>query len=343
MGAAPGWLRLKGRALALAQPLSAHLELTYRCNWRCVFCYNPRHHDLRGLSGREWIAVLDDLRELGTLSVTLTGGEALTHPDFLEIARAVRSRSFTLRVLTNGTLVTEAMADALASLDPMAIELSLHGASAATHDRATGRPGSFAALLRALERMRRRGLSLLLKTPLTWMNEHELDAIIALAEGLGAPHKVDATITPRDDGDRGPLQYRASREAVERMYRRVAERGRLPAVEREAGAVNCGLGRLTVAIDPEGNVYPCLQWKRTSLGNVRQAPLRELWRTSPERAEAAGVAVAANDTLMGMGEALRRFPFCPALAFERTGDPLRPGEQHTLEAETVQRIREGRA
>ena len=41
--------RLKQLALERAQPLSASLELSYRCNWRCVFCYNPRHNDLRGL------------------------------------------------------------------------------------------------------------------------------------------------------------------------------------------------------------------------------------------------------------------------------------------------------
>ena len=54
--------RLKQVALERAQPLAASLELTYRCNWRCVFCYNPRHHDRRGLSGAEWLGVLDGLR-----------------------------------------------------------------------------------------------------------------------------------------------------------------------------------------------------------------------------------------------------------------------------------------
>ena len=82
--------RLKQMAVERAQPLSASLELTYRCNWRCVFCYNPRHHDRRGLSGAEWVGVLDELRALGTLYVALTGGEPLTHPEFSAIARGVR-------------------------------------------------------------------------------------------------------------------------------------------------------------------------------------------------------------------------------------------------------------
>jgi MoaA/NifB/PqqE/SkfB family radical SAM enzyme len=339
--AVTGWLRLKRRALGLAQPLSANLELTYRCNWRCVFCYNPRHHDRRGLSGAEWIAVLDDLRALGTLSVALTGGEALLHPEFLSIARAARERRLAVRVFTNGTLVDDAMADALAALDPMGVELSLHGATAETHDRTTGRPGSFAALLEALARLQRRGLPLLVKTPVTRLNEHELEAIVELADRLDVPHKLDAALTPRDDGDPGPLGYRASPAAVERMYRLVAKRGRLPHADREPGMVNCGLGRITLAVDPEGNVYPCLQWKRSSLGNVRRTPLRELWRDSLERQEAARVAVAANEAMRDRGGAASSFPFCPALAFQNTGDPLQPDPFHLEQAETVARVRAG--
>ncbi len=130
--------RLKQIAFERAQPLSASLELTYRCNWRCVFCYNPRHHDLRGLSTARWLSLLDELRALGTLYVALTGGEPLSHPEFLTIARGVRERAFALRILTNGALVTEALAGEIARLLPMAVELSLHGAR--RRDATTARP-----------------------------------------------------------------------------------------------------------------------------------------------------------------------------------------------------------
>jgi MoaA/NifB/PqqE/SkfB family radical SAM enzyme len=332
-------LALKMRALARAQPLSAYLELTYACNWRCVFCYNPRHHDVGRLSVEEWTGVLDDLRALGTLNVTLTGGEPLTHPRFLDIARAVRERAFTLRLLTNGTLVTERLADEIAALRPLGVEMSIHGARAETHERATAAPGSFEALLVALERLKRRGVPLVLKTVLTRLNEAELDEMIAFVAGLGVPYRLDSTLTPRDNGDRGPLAFRASPEAVERLYRRLAAIGQLPEAERWTGGSNCGLGRVTVAIDPEGNVYPCMQWRHSSLGNVRATRLAELWRGSPVREHSAGVSREANDRLAGSGQALSRFPFCPALAQQRSGDPLALDEQHRFEADLAARIR----
>jgi len=331
--------RLKQIAHERAQPLSASLELTYRCNWRCVFCYNPRHNDLRGLPTARWLGLLDELRALGTLYVALTGGEPLTHPDFLTIARGARERAFALRILTNGALVTEAMAHEIAGLLPMAVELSLHGARAETHDRATATPGSFDAMLRGLDRLRERGVPLVLKAPVTRLNEDELDGMREIAGTRGVPLRLDAMLTPRDDGDMGPLAYRASQAGLVRMYRALAEQGMAPQEERVKGGTNCGLGRTTLAIDPEGNLFPCLQWRRAPLGNVREAALAEVWRGSEERERAAAVARAANDRLAEAGPVLAAFPYCPALAQQLTGDPLEPDAGHVEQAEAAARAR----
>ena len=269
--------RLKQVALERAQPLAASLELTYRCNWRCVFCYNPRHHDRRGLSGAEWLAVLDDLRALGTPLRRAHRRRAAHPPDFLAIARGVRERAFALRILTNGALVTDALAAEIAALRPLAVELSLHGAPRETHDRATATPGSFDAMLRGARPPPRAGdVPVVLKTPLTRLNEAEMDGMRRIA-----------------DGARRALAARPRAHAARRRRRRAA---RLPGLARgggpdvpgrsrpsassrtrsgSPGGTNCGLGRTTIAVDPEGNVFPCLQWRRAPLGNVRETPLRD--------------------------------------------------------------------
>lgn len=336
-GAAPtgSFAALKQRALRVARPLSVHLELTYACNWRCVFCYNPRHHDLRRLTASEWQPVLDDLRELGALTVTLTGGEPLRHPEFFEIATAVRARALALKVYTNGALVDGDVARRLAALRPLAIELSLHGASAAVHDQATGRAGSFEALWTGIGHLRAHGVRLLIKTPLTRLNEHELDALIARVAAEGLPHTLDPTLTPNDNGDLAPLSYAASAVGVARLMEALQRVGRLPHVERETGGVNCGLGRLTLAVDPEGNVFPCLQWRRRALGNVRAQRLATLWQASDERAAAAAVARNANDALVRRGGSAASFPFCPALALQATGDALEPDAAFLARAEAA--------
>jgi MoaA/NifB/PqqE/SkfB family radical SAM enzyme len=330
---------LQERALRRAQPLAALLELTYACNWRCVFCYNPRHHDQRRLSGAEWAQVIADLRALGTLNVTLTGGEPLTHPEAFEVMSAVRSQAMTFRLFTNGSLVTDEVAQRLVALRPLAVELSLHGASSETHDRSTATPGSFDALWRGVAALKRHGLPIVLKTPLTRINEDELEEMIALTEREGVPYNLDAALTHRDDGDPAPLQYSVTRQGLDRYYALLAEHKRIPVSHRTVGGVNCGLGRTTLAVDPEGNVYPCPQWRKSSLGNVRQTPLVKLWHGSSVRVEAAAVAQKANDALLAAGGPMAYFPFCPAVAQERTGDPIHADPLHLAEAEAAERAR----
>jgi MoaA/NifB/PqqE/SkfB family radical SAM enzyme len=256
VAAATASARLKQRAVALAQPLSAYLELTYRCPWRCPFCYNPRRSDLVPLVAEEWSAVLDELRRLGTLAVILTGGEPLARPDFFEIAETARARAFALVVFTNGVLVDDQAADRLARLDPVAVELTLHGACAASHDRATGTPGSFEALQAAIARLLARKLRIRLKTPVTTTNVGELEAMVDFAARLGVPYQLDPTITARQGSRRRSRLCSVSAEGLEKTSRLTAERGRLPRAERVAGGVNCGLGRSTLAISPEGDVSP---------------------------------------------------------------------------------------
>jgi MoaA/NifB/PqqE/SkfB family radical SAM enzyme len=274
--------------------------------------------------------------------VALTGGEPLTHPDFLAVARGVRERAFALRILTNGALVTDALAAEIAALRPLAVELSLHGADAGTHDRATATPGSFDSLLRGLDRLVARGVGVVLKTPLTHLNEAGMDGMRRIAEERGVPWRIDPVLTPRDDGDPGPLAFRASAAAVERTFRELKALGQLPHEERVAGGTNCGLGRTTIAVDPEGNVFPCLQWRRAPLGNVRETALRAMWAGSGERLAAATVAREANDRMVEAGSALASFPFCPALALQRTGNPLLPDESHRAQAEAAERVRRHR-
>jgi MoaA/NifB/PqqE/SkfB family radical SAM enzyme len=337
-----GAYRMKLRALELAQPLNAQLELTYACNWRCVFCYNPRHFDRKRMTADEWIAVLDELRALGTLTVTLTGGEPLTHPEFFRIAEAARERAFALRIFTNAVRVDDEAADRIAALLPLAVEVSIHGATAEVHDAATATAGSFDAAFAGIDRLAARGVAVVVKTPVTSINEHQIDDILTMIAARELPLQIDPHITPRDDGSTEPLRYAASRDAVRRVLATGLGSGAIPLVARSAGGANCGIGRITLAVDPEGNVYPCMQWRQRALGNVRETRLRDLWHASDVRAETAAMAVTVNDHLLAQGGALAEYPFCPALAMQETGNPLVPDEGFRIRAGIAAELRADR-
>jgi MoaA/NifB/PqqE/SkfB family radical SAM enzyme len=65
-------------------PFSVVFEITDQCNLECLHCYQG-NGGKEGLGFYEIKSILDDLEKLGTMKVTLTGGEPLLREDFTEI------------------------------------------------------------------------------------------------------------------------------------------------------------------------------------------------------------------------------------------------------------------
>lgn len=314
---------------------SVLVELTYRCNLDCFFCYNDLH--LRGepLSREQYFRFFDDLREMEVMNLSLSGGEPLAHPDFLALGARARELGFVVRVKSNGHALRGELARRVRDeVDPFLIEVSLHGASAATHDRQTRVPGSFERLLANLEELRSLGLRVKLNSTLTAWNEGEIEGMFAVADALGLPLQVDPEVTPKDDGSREPLQVAATREGVLRLFRLQFERGRGsegPSVEVARGGddgtlpapvhKHCGAGSSGIAVDPYGNVYPCVQWRRP-VGNLHRQPIGEIWHGSADLAEVRETTVEVKERLRVLGSGSYLLNFCPGSAATQTGSPL---------------------
>ena len=90
---------------------------------------------------------------------------------------------------------------------------------------------------------------------------------------------------------------------------------------RPGPSKHCGAGSSGIAVDPYGNVYPCVQWRRP-VGNLHRQTIREIWHGSADLAE------VRRTHRGGQGEARGRRPggqllnFCPGLAAATSGDPL---------------------
>ncbi len=307
---------------------SALLELTYRCNLDCTFCYNDR--ELRGtpLSLDQYDRLLQDLCDMGTLNLALSGGEPLAHPDFFRIGARARELGFAVRVKSNGHALRGTMLRRLKDeIDPFSFDLSLHGADAETHDRQTRVPGSFAALMRNVREMRALGMRLKFNVPLTCWNEHHIEQIFAIADELGVSLQVDSSITPRDNGDRAPLALAASPEGLTRLGEivglRRAEGGETDAEPPEVITPpdkHCGSGSATATIDPFGNVYPCVQLRRAA-GSLHSQSIGEIWRNSQVLAEVRGLTAQVKQWIDTLGPGGKSMGFCPGIAYAQRAAP----------------------
>ncbi len=281
---------IKGKIRRQSILHEAMLELTYKCNLDCFFCYNDRKLEGRPLSVADYETLLDDLERMGVLFIVLTGGEPLIHPHFYEIGRAARDRGFAIRVKTGAHGLHGRTAERLkAEVNPLQTEISLHGATAEAHDRQTQVPGSFDKLIVAIPELLALDLRPSFVTTLTAWNEHQVEQMFSLSDQLGVRLRFQGPVAPRDDGDTSPFAIQPSRAGWEKVTEIAKRRREEVPVEMDCsskGRVNepgelkphCGVGSEEVLVDPYGSVFPCLHVRR-SAGNVHQDSIEEIWKS----------------------------------------------------------------
>jgi radical SAM protein with 4Fe4S-binding SPASM domain len=284
---------LQGRQSAHRLPLNGTIEVTRRCPLVCGHCYNNLPmgdaEAQRGeLSYAEHAQLLDELADAGCLWLLYTGGEIFARRDFLDIYTYAKKKGFLLTLFTNGTLVTERIADHLVQWRPFAIEITLYGATRETYERLTGIPGSYEKCLRGIRLLKERGLPLALKTVAVSINRHELIAMQTMADDLGVAFKFDSMINPRLDCSQSPAALRLTpEESVEldlRDPRRADEwvrfadhvRNVLDAAPPSDTVYQCGGGINAFAIDPYGRMSICVLSEKDKV-DVRSGRFREGW------------------------------------------------------------------
>jgi MoaA/NifB/PqqE/SkfB family radical SAM enzyme len=164
------------------------------CNLECTHCLNasgPREPRLRPMETAAARRAIADAERLGVKEIYFTGGEPFLHKDILPLLGSSLATAPTT-VLTNGTVITEAMADALAALSrasvySLEIRVSLDEVDAERNDRIRG-AGVWARAVRAIRLLDERGL-----VPIVTATEGEAAGLyqrfrdFLLAQGVSKP------------------------------------------------------------------------------------------------------------------------------------------------------------
>lgn len=312
---------------------SVMLELTYRCNLDCFYCYNDLSSTGQRMELEDCLRFLREAQEMGTMNLTLSGGEPSVSPLFFDLGTAAKDMGLVVRIKTNGHAMNQAMARRVKEeIDPFNLDITLHGANAKSHDRQTQVHGSFERLIRNIRAMRKVGLRLQLNAVLTSWNENEFEEMYRLSDDLGLNLQMSPLISARDDGDLSPLSIAPSFLGVKRLLafqksRRLAtekpDTGTGPDCEGEGPQVkqHCGAGTSSVTVDPFGNVLPCVQW-RTPLGNLHEQSISEIWANSTRLAEVRQITTDLKKTVERIDPKADKVGFCPALAEQIEGSPL---------------------
>jgi MoaA/NifB/PqqE/SkfB family radical SAM enzyme len=309
------------RALDLGVPISVHMDLTYRCNERCVHCYLD--HDDRGeMTTEEIKGILDQMAEAGVFFLTLSGGEPLMRKDFFEIVAYARSLMFNVKVKTNGILIGEKEAARLRDLGVENLQISVYSHRAEVHDGITKVKGSLERTKRAVRFLRSQGLKITIANVLMNGNLGDQAGVKALAAELDCIYTLDPTITPHIDGDMSLLKLRIPTHELEKVMHSAelvgdkVEEYCAPSSTADADVLDetpCSAGHTACYISPYADVFPCVQFPLPT-GNLRQEKFLAIWNDSPVMNEVRSIRLKDLSTCSSCGH-VGGCTRCPGLAY----------------------------
>src|SRR3954468_12545965 len=134
--------QMGAKALKLGIPLGVQLDVTYRCNERCIHCYLD-HEDHGEMTTAEIKDLLNQLSDAGVFFLTMSGGEIFLRKDLFEIIEYARKLLFSVKLKTNAVMIRKAKAARIAALGVESVQISLYSHKAEIHDAITKLPGSF--------------------------------------------------------------------------------------------------------------------------------------------------------------------------------------------------------
>ncbi len=308
------------KALKLNVPLSVQLDLTYRCNERCVHCYLD-HDDHGEMTTAEIKCLLDEMAEAGVFILTLSGGEIFLRKDFFELLEHARGLMFCIKLKTNALLIRERDAARIRDLGVESVQISIYSHRPEVHDAITLVPGSLQRSLDAIRFLKAQGLRVVMANVLMVQNMQDYSGVRALAAEMDVECTLDPTITPMMDGERSVLSLGVGQEGLRQVFRDASLVGDVDAFcaistdpdEDALENLPCSAGHTSCYVSPYGDVYPCVQFPLPT-GNVRSQRFLDIWRHSDQMNDVRSIRLKDLTTCSSCTH-VAGCSRCPGLAF----------------------------
>lgn len=300
-------------------PMFVVWNFTNRCNLDCKHCYQDTAHQRLAdeLTREEKLDLVDQAGELYIPMIAFAGGEPTIDRDLLPVLHRCQHYGIHTSVATHGGTMTPKLAAQLAEAGVRYVEVSLDSVDAERHDAFRGQPGMWQRTVRGMRCVvAQEGLRLGVAMCVHQDNYAEVDEMIHFAVDIGASTFAHFNFIPVGRGlemtadDLNPRQ----REHLLRTLNKWMQSGRIGVISTapQLGKVclahapidgrtaashagsgagwkarvvakylgGCGAGRCYVAIEPNGDITPCVYLPHRVLGNIRQRRLADIVRNN---------------------------------------------------------------
>ena len=278
-------------------PLVVSWNLTRKCNLKCSHCYiNSTTEELRDeLSTKEAKSLIDQICQVSSPLLILSGGEPLLRKDVLELVKYGSEKGLRMGLGSNGSFIDETMAKNLKDAGIKTVSISLDSAVSQKHDDFRGVVGSWQKAVEAIKALKENYVLVQVNTTVTQHNLHEIDTIMSFAEDLGVENFHLFFLVPTGRGARiadiSPAMYERMiqttfaktakhklnvRPSCAPQFMRIAEDMGLDMRQWIRG---CIAGLYYCRIYPNGDITPC-PYLPVKLGNIREESFSHIWYNS---------------------------------------------------------------
>lgn len=266
------------------KPYAVTIELLTACNMECIHCYIPQHDSMGKMSTEKVKEVLLELKNLGTLEITFTGGEIFLREDLWELISFSRKLGFNVSLFTNGTLINEEIANKLAEVYIQYVSLTIFSLKEDINDMITQRKGSLRKILTAIDLLEKYKIKIQIKTPVMEYNKYEYKEIKKFCDERGYTYVINATLFSKTDKDKSPLNYFINSDDLVNVIADIDEHSKSNGIERDNKAFNgediiCPSLSCSLFIDAEGKVYPCISF-RYCIGDIYKDSIESILKNS---------------------------------------------------------------
>lgn len=280
-------------------PVLSELAITYRCNFRCSFCYAGincmRDAATTDLSTKELKKLIYKIRyEAQVPSISFSGGEPTLRKDLPELIAYAKEMDMRVNLISNGYLIDEKLAKAMKEAGLDSAQLSIEGVTANIHEKITGVKGSFTQLLKAVKHLENEKIRVHTNTTLSLENVKEAVELPHFCkEDLGMERFSMNLVIPTGSAKEHAkilLPYSKAGEIVSKIYEESKKLdiefmwySPLPlcmfnTITAGLGNKGCAACDGLLSVDPEGNIIPCASWDE-SMGNLLYNDFESIWQT----------------------------------------------------------------
>ena len=262
---------------------SVFMELTYKCNLRCIHCYNPAVRGEQEISFDTAKKVIDDAVELGCFNLTVSGGECTLDGDFIKIMEYARQKRLDIRIFTNGMTLYQNpdMLKKIVSLYPRQVGISIYSADKTLHEKVTTVKNSWKKSVAVLEELKKYGVNCQVKavqlneTVDTWRDT------VKLAQKFDTSVAFDVTLTPTIEKDKKTWAHLVNDEKLTELFSDPDSPLYIGGwIKPEEYDINrdgpCLAGICDILIRPNSDISACVSLP-LKFGSIKTQRLKDVW------------------------------------------------------------------